>query len=131
MSTNASATLTVAGWDENPYDETEGTAKTTKARISYTYEGAIVGEGHSESLMVYVGQEAEYVGLERITATIEGRAGAFVASIAGAFRDGVARWNWEIVTGSATGELEGLTGSGNAEAPMGNQATLTFDYELG
>jgi hypothetical protein len=131
MTTHASATATVQSWDENPYDEDEGTAKTSKARIVYQYEGDLIGEGISESLMVYVGQEAEYVGLERLTATIDGRSGTFVVSVNGAFRDGVASWSWDVVTGSATGELKGLTGKGSAEAPSGNQASLTFDYELG
>ncbi len=68
--------------------------------------------------------------LGRITATIDGRSGTFVVSVAGGFRDGVARWSWDVVGGSATGELAGLTGKGSAEAPSGNQALLTFDYEL-
>jgi hypothetical protein len=131
MSTKASATATVQSWDEAPYDEAEGTAKTSKARITYQYEGDLTGEGISESVMVYVGQEAEYVGLERITATIDGHSGTFVVSIKGGFHNGVASWSWEVVPGSASGELEGLRASGNAEAPSGNKASLTFDYDLG
>jgi hypothetical protein len=81
--------------------------------------------------MVYVGEEAQYVGLERVTGSIAGRSGTFVTSVVGAFKDGVAASSWDIVPGSATGELEGLTGSGHFEAPSGNQATITLDYELG
>jgi hypothetical protein len=131
MNTKASATATVQSWDEVPYDEAEGTPKTSKARISYLYEGDLTGEGISESLMVYVGEGAEYVGLERVGATLAGRTGTFVVSVIGGFFDGVARWSWEVVAGSATGELEGLRATGRAEAPSGNKASLTFEYELG
>jgi hypothetical protein len=130
MSTKSQAIATVASWEENAYDETEGAPKTSKASIKYTYEGDITGESSVEMLMVYVGEEAEYLGLERVSATIDGRKGTFVTSGVGAFKGGVASSSWTIVAGSGTGELEGLTGSGTFEAPMGSKATVTFDYEL-
>jgi hypothetical protein len=130
MSTHAEAIATVASWDENPYDEAEGTSKTTRASIKYTYDGDVTGESAAELLMVYVGQEAEYVGLERVTGTIAGRSGTFVVSTVGGFKDGVASSTWNVVAGSATGELGGLTGTGTFEAPAGNKATVTLDYAL-
>jgi Protein of unknown function (DUF3224) len=129
-STKATATATVQSWDEAAYEEADGTAKTYKAQIKYGYEGDLTGEGSAESLMVYVGESAEFVGLERVNATIAGRTGFFVVSVIGGFADGVARWSWEVVAGSATGELEGLRLTGQAEAPSGKTATLTFEYEL-
>lgn len=130
MSTKAQATATVASWDEDAYDEAEGLPKLSKASIKYTYEGDITGEGASELAMAYVGEEAEYVGLERVTGAVGGRKGTFVTSATGAFKGGVAAHTWKVVEGSGTGELEGLRGSGTFEAPMGSQASLTFDYEL-
>jgi hypothetical protein len=134
MSTKAQAVATVASWDENAYDEditVEGAPKTSKASIKYSYDGDIAGESAAELLMVYVGEEAEYVGLERVTATIDGRKGSFVISAVGGFKGGVASSSWNVVAGSGTGELEGLTGTGTFEAPSGHKATVTFDYELG
>jgi hypothetical protein len=131
MSTRATAIATVKSWEETAYDEAEGTPKTVKASIKYAYEGDIIGESASEALMVYVGEEAQYVGLERVTATLAGRPGTFITSSVGAFKDGVAASSWDVVAGSATGELEGLTGRGHFEAPSGNQATIRLDYELG
>src|SRR3954451_8989135 len=121
---------TVANWDEKAYDEAPDTAKTAEAQITYTYEGGLTGEGRARLLLAYAGQEAEFVGLERVSATLDGRTGTFVTSQTGAFRDGVARWEWQVVPGTATGALAGLRGSGTGEAPMGNSATLTFEYEL-
>jgi hypothetical protein len=128
--TNATTTATVASWDEKAYDEAPDTAKAAEARITYTYEGGLTGEGRARLLLAYAGQEAEFVGLERLTATLDGREGTFVTSQTGSFRDGVARWTWQIVPGTATGALAGLTGGGTGEAPMGNKATLTFEYDL-
>ncbi len=130
MTTHATATATVKAWDETPYDEVAGSPKTVRASIKYTYDGDVVGESASEALMVYVGDQAEYVGFERVTATIAGRTGTFVTSAVGSFKDGVAASSWDVVAGSASGELEGLTGSGHFEAPSGNQATVTLDYDL-
>jgi hypothetical protein len=128
--TKATSAATVANWDEKPYDEAPDTAATAEAHIAYTYEGALTGEGRARVLMAYAGQEAEFVGMERVTATLDGRSGTFVTSQTGSFRDGVARWTWQVVPGTATGDLVGLRGSATAEAPAGNKATLTFEYEL-
>ncbi|HEX4016397.1 MAG TPA: DUF3224 domain-containing protein [Frankiaceae bacterium] len=131
MTTKAQAVATVASWDENAYDEQEGTPKTSKASIKYAYDGDIVGESAAELLMVYVGEEAEYVGLERVTATIDGRKGTFVTSAVGGFKGGVASSSWNVVPGSGTGDLEGLTGKGTFEAPSGNKGDVTFEYTIG
>lgn len=130
MSKQGQAVATVASWDESAYDEADGTPKTSKASINYSYEGDISGESSAEMLMVYVGAEAEYVGLERVRATIDGRKGTFVTSGVGGFKDGVASSSWKIVPGSGTGALEGLSGSGRFEAPSGNKGTVTFEYDL-
>jgi Protein of unknown function (DUF3224) len=130
MTTKAQAVATVASWEENAYDEAEGTPKTSRASIKYSYDGDITGASVAELLMVYVGAEAEYVGLERVTATIDGRKGTFVTSAVGGFKGGVASSSWNVVPGSGTGELAGLSGNGTFEAPSGVKATVTFDYEL-
>ena len=130
MPTKAQAVATVVSWEENAYDEAEGTPKTSRASIKYSYDGDVSGGSAAELLMVYVGEEAEYVGLERVTATIAGRKGTFVTSTVGGFKGGVASSSWNVVPGSGTGDLAGLSGSGTFEAPSGNKATVTFEYEL-
>jgi len=130
MSTKAQVIATVASWDESAYDEADGLPKLSKAAIKYTYEGEITGESAAELTMAYVGEGAEYVGLERVSGTIAGRTGTFVTSGVGAFKDGVASSTWRIIEGSGTGGLAGIRGSGTFEAPAGNKATLTFEYEL-
>ena len=36
-----------------------------------------------------------------------------------------------VVSGSGTGDLSGISGTGSFDAPMGDSAALTLDYELG
>ena len=124
-------TATVASWAEKAYDEEPDTARTTRAEITFGYDGALRGEGRAVLLMAYAGEEADFVGLERVSATLDGHSGTFVVSQCGAFRDGVARSTWNVVPGTGTGGLAGLRGSGTSEAPRGNQASVTLDYELG
>ncbi len=130
MSNRAEWTATVQSWDEKAYDVVEGTPKTVKASISYAYEGAVTGTSGAEMVMVYVGEEAVYVGLERVTATVDGKSGTFVTSVVGGFKDGVASSSWDVVPGSGTDELAGISGKGSFEAPSGSTATVKLDYEL-
>lgn len=118
----------VASWDETPYSESPNTAKTSRAKVRFEYRGDIEGEGLSEMLMAYTGSEAEYVGLERVTATIGDRQGTFVVSVVGAFKNNEARSTWNVVAGTGNGGMEGLTGTGTSVAPMGDTATVTLDY---
>ena len=41
-----------------------------------------------------------------------------------------ARSRLEVVSGSATAELAGLRGTGQAVAPTGSTGTFSLDYEL-
>lgn len=52
-----------------------------------------------------------------------------VLAVSGRHGDGVARTDVDIVAGSGTGELSGITGSGSYTADAMNY-TLTLDYEL-
>ena len=90
MSTKAVATATGGSGNENAYDEAEGKPKLSKASIKSTYDGDFTGESAAEMVMAYVGEEAEYVGLERMSGTLGGKKGTFVTSGVGGFKDGVA-----------------------------------------
>jgi hypothetical protein len=45
MSTRASATFKIEGWDEKPYTEIEGGRKLTQASVKQAFSGDIEGEG--------------------------------------------------------------------------------------
>lgn len=132
MATEATGTFKLEGWDENTYEELDGGRKLTDARVKQTFSGDIEGEGEVRWLMAYRPDEtADYIGLQRITGSLGGRSGTFVLQTSGTFDGKVAAGPWEVLAGSGTGELEGLSGSGTFKAPMGGAPEVTLSYELG
>ena len=64
-------------------------------------------------------------------ATLGDYKGSFVLETTGSFDGGKASADWTVVSGSGTGKLEGLQGTGRMEAPMGGTAEYQLDYTLG
>jgi hypothetical protein len=131
MKKKAQATFQVKGWDENPYHESEGGPKLTRATVQTAYQGDIEGEGAVEYLMVHrTDGTANFVGMERIEGRLGGRSGSFVLQHEGTFEAGTAKTRWSVVPGSGTGELEGLRGDGGFAAEHAQEFPVTLDYEL-
>lgn len=125
----ANATFRIASWKEEPY-ATEP-QKLTQAKVDRTFEGDLEGESHTEYLMAYTAEGASFVGLERFTGKLNGKAGSFVLQRDGtAGSDGVVREQFIIVVGSGTGELKGITGRGNWESGHAESYPISFEYEL-
>src|SRR5688572_11185171 len=104
------ATFEIAGWDEKPFEESDG-GKLTRASVKTTYAGDIEGESVLEYLMSYGPDGAvSYVGMEKVGGTLGGRHGAVVLRHIGTFTDGAARSELTVVGGS--GDLAGAIGSG-------------------
>ena len=131
MTTQATGTFTVAGWDENTYQELDGGGKLTKAHVTFGFDGDLKGEGGWEAVMCY-GQDgtASFTGFQRTVGKLGGRSGSFVVRADGSYEDGQARTLWQVIDGSATGDLSGLRGTGEAVTTGGTGGTFTFDYEL-
>ncbi len=88
----------ISSWDEKPYEEIEGGAKLTRARVTQTYHGVIEGSGAVEYLMIHRGdRSASFVGLERVNGSVGGKSGSFVLQHVGTFEGGTAKSNWFVV----------------------------------
>ena len=86
------ATFEVTSWDEQPFDESVGVSKLTKASVQKSYSGDVEGTSATESLMAYHADgSASFVGLERVKGKINGRSGTLVLRHVGEFRDGAAK----------------------------------------
>ena len=128
----ATGKFSVSSWDEDSYAELDGGGKLTKARVTFGFSGDLEAQGDWDALMCYTGDgTAAFTGYQRTVGTLGGRNGSFVLRADGTFENGVATTNWQVVDGSASGELSGLRGTGSAVAPGGPGGTFTFDYELG
>ncbi len=134
----ATAGVTVTSWDETLYDAPNGQPPLAKAEFGLTYTGDLVGESSTSLLLVYTGGDpaqpatlvGDYLGLERVTGTLDGRTGSFVVAHQGRQEGGVARTRGRIVADSATGELAGL--SGDVEAVAGDmtyQVTISYAFD--
>lgn len=131
MKQKASARFEMKSWDEKPYSEGENLPKLTRASVTKSYSGDIVGEGQVEYLMMYRSDgSAGFVGLERVVGRIAGKSGSFVLQRIGVFEDGQAKESYTVIPGSATGELHGLSGDGNSALGHGTDYPFTLNYEL-
>ena len=131
MKQSASARFAIKSWDEKPYSEGENLPKLTRASVTKTYTGDIVGEGQVEYLMMYRSDgSATFVGLERVVGRIAGRSGTFVLQRTGVFEDGQAKESYSVIPGSASGELHGLLGDGISALDHGTDYPFTLNYEL-
>jgi len=131
MRQNANAQFTIQSWDEKPYSEGPDQPKLTKAAVTKTYTGDIDGDAHVEYLMVYRGDgTASFVGLERFVGRLAGKTGSFVLQRTGVFEGGQAKESYTVVPGSATGQLQGLTGEGASSLGHGKEYPFTLSYAL-
>ena len=131
MSTHAQAKFEVQSWDESTYEELEGDAKLTRASVGQGFTGDLEGDGSVEWLMCYrEDKTADFVGLQRFVGRLGGRSGSFVMQTRGSFDGTEARGDLDVVAGSGTEELSGITGTGAFAAPLGSTASVELDYDF-
>jgi hypothetical protein len=131
MKQTANARFAIKSWDEKPYSEKPGEPKLTQASVSKSFTGDIEGESQVEYLMMYrTDGTATFVGLERISGKIGGKAGSFVLQRTGVFEGGQAKETYSVIPGSGTGQLAGLTGEGTSSVGHGGEHPFSLSYEL-
>ncbi len=127
----AEGTFRIATWNEDTYTEIDGERKLSQADVAQDFAGDIEGSGTVRWQMCYRPDgTADWVGMQHVNGRIGDRAGSFVLRTAGTFDGSKAAGEWTVVSGSGTGALERLRGSGQLEAPLGADATYVLDYEL-
>src|SRR3954463_395902 len=116
------ATFEISSWDETPFEEWED-GKLTRAVIAKTYSGDIDGTSALEYVMAYRPDgTAAFVGIERITGTVDGREGGLVLQGVGSFADGAAVAELTVV--GSSGALAGSEGTGEMVADPSGRVTL-------
>jgi hypothetical protein len=137
MSERAKGRFETTGFQEKPVQEAAGLPKLGRSSISLRLHGDLNGEAVSEGVLCYgevrhKSASATFVTMDRFTGTLAGRQGSFVLQGCGSFdvATGAAACEWKVVEGSATGELEGLSGQGGYVAAQGQEFTYTLDYDF-
>ena len=108
-----------------------GDTQAMHMRFDKTFEGPLVATSVVHMLAVGTAMEgsAGYVALERLEATLDGRAGRFSMMHFGVMDRGTPSLKLEVVPDSADGGLTGLRGSMRIDITDGAHF-YTFDYEL-
>ena len=131
MASTAKGQFEVTAWDEKPYAQIGDGGKLTKASVKGKVTGDIEGDALTEWLMCYASEnDATYVGFQKIDGTVGGKKGSFVVETSGTFDGKSAKGGWNVVPGSGTGDLAGLSGEGTFDSPKGTKASFTIDYDF-
>lgn len=131
MSEHAIGTFQIASWDEKTYEQLDGDAKLTHARIRQDFAGDLEGNGTWEVLMCYAADgTAVYKGFVRVRGRLANKTGTAVLQTDGGFDGSEARWTWSVVPGSGTDQWLGLRGKGTCAAPHGSTGSFTLDFDL-
>jgi hypothetical protein len=132
MMGHADGTFKVEDWQEEEYGSLGDGRQLARASVKQAISGDIEGRGSVEWLMCYrPDKTADFVGLQQVDGTLGGRSGSFVLRTSGSFDGEVARGELAVVRGSGTGELDGIDGRGEFKAPLGSEAYVSLDYDLG
>jgi hypothetical protein len=126
----ANATFANATYDEEPYDDRDGTVL-GRIRITRTFEGDLEGASSAELLTARTeAGSATYVALDRIACRLGDRSGSFVLAHHGTVTAGGSANAASVVPDSGTGELVGLRGQGSISVAEDGTHTLTLEYEF-
>ena len=131
MGTRVDASFGFDSWDEEDVGTADGTSIHRVVFVK-RFEGGITGRSTGWMTMAqHESGSGAYGGSERYEVTVDGRSGTFVAqhhaggSVASGFGSSV-----EVLEGSATGDLDGLTGSLEITRHDDGSHTVTLDYDL-
>lgn len=137
MPVETSGRFTFADWQEQPVGSADSPAAVPRlahATVTNTFAGGIEAAATTCSYAIaYTGEDTgTYAGMEVVSGTVDGRKGSFVLDERGDFDAGGTRCRFEVVPGSGTGELAGLTGSGGFTHRHGDTSVpYTLTYTLG
>jgi hypothetical protein len=135
MPTHTTGHISAADWAESPAGPQETHPRLARASVANTFTGGIEAARTTCDYTIVYGTEktGTFTGMELLAGRLDGREGSFVVEQRGSFEaDGSVRCVFEVVPGTATGELTGLRGSGGfTYRPGETPFPYTFDYDLG
>ena len=128
------AKLKIESWDEKPCRELGDGGKLTRANVALSGLDDGLTSATFEALMFYRADgTSAYVTLMHITGALDGHPGSFVLQGHGSYDGRAARGQSQVVEGSGTGELAGLSGTAESESTHDDYPfmPLTLKYDLG
>ncbi|MFD7080060.1 DUF3224 domain-containing protein [Streptomyces sp. NPDC059918] len=126
--------FTFADWREEPVGAAGSTPRLARSTVVNAFAGGIEAAATSAAYTItYTGEgTGSYTGLELLSGAVDGRAGAFVLEQRGTFDADGTRCTFEVVAGSGSGGLAGLSGSGAFTYRHGDTSVAyEFGYTVG
>lgn len=136
MGAVANATFSVTGWDQQPITEPGVLPAHARAAVTKTFQGDLEATSTAELLTVQanpadLGAGAGYIASEIITGWLDGREGSFVLQHGGISEVRGAMWTYgNIVPGTGTGSLVGITGTAEIRQEADGVHRITLEYEI-
>jgi uncharacterized protein DUF3224 len=114
-----------------PEDEKVEGLKVARFGFDKQWKGDLAGTSKGEMMATGSGDQGAggYVALEQVTGTLKGRSGSFAAVHKGTMQGGAFDLLVEVVPGSGTGQLAGLTGRVTITIAEGKHS-YRIDYAL-
>ena len=130
MKRRASGTFEVK-LNPQPADEYADATALARMTLDKEFRGDLEGtsKGQMLSAATPIRNSAGYVAIERVTGTLQGRAGSFILQHSGTMNRGAPTLVVSIVPDSGTGALEGINGTMTIDLSGGKHA-YTLDYTL-
>ncbi|MHB1101592.1 MAG: DUF3224 domain-containing protein [Devosia sp.] len=126
----AKGTIKHENWNEKPYREAPP-QKSTTADIECVFDGDLMAKAQTTFLMQYPSEKAcHYAGYLLVDGALGGKTGTFTIFEVGTWENGVASSRWEIIKGSGTGALAGISGTGSYAAEHDKTVHYRLDYQL-
>jgi hypothetical protein len=125
MTTIATASFTVDGWDPQATDKAEGT-EFSRVVLGKTFTGDVEGSSTVEMLTAVNETSSAYVAFERLSVSVDGRKGGFILHHSA----GENGHHLIVLPGSGHGELSGITGTATITQDGEGNHTFTLTYEL-
>lgn len=131
MATRATGTLEIDSWDEEHYDEREGT-RLARVRVAKTFRGDVEGVSTTDLLLAYGAEEgsAAYVGFERVEGRVHGRPGSFALHHTAPSSPEGRSATWSAAPDTGTGDLLGLRGEAEISVGPDGGHSFSLDYDL-
>ena len=107
-------------------------AKLARLTLDKTFHGGLeaTSKGQMLSAAGTVKGSAGYVAIERVTGTLDGRAGSFVLQHSGTMDRGAPQLVISVVPDSGTDALAGLGGTMSIDIAPGGAHSYVFEYTL-
>lgn len=127
--TRANATTAVRIYEQVAYGAPAEGPALSRIHLGELFSGDIEACGTTEFLQsTHADGSASFVGIGRIDGRLGGRRGTFLLQSIGTVSGNMVSAKWFVITGSGTGELAGLRGTGGVRANLGEGGTAHLNY---